>query len=151
MIRIAVICALALLSIVSVASAQTCQASPVAVQILGSGGPGRTPIARRPATFCGLAIGQGFSSTLAAGRSGRGPVQFSSPCCFREVSIHCFVGENLTLGNKRHEHARNKQPLALEIMASSRRAGLVEVVLPTTKERESGHKEPTPAQVAQNE
>jgi len=39
MIRIAVICALALLSIVPAASAQTCQASPVAVQILGSGGP----------------------------------------------------------------------------------------------------------------
>ena len=38
MIRI-VVCVLALFSIVPGASAQTCQASPVAVQILGSGGP----------------------------------------------------------------------------------------------------------------
>ena len=39
MTRLAVICVLALLSIVPTASAQTCQAGPVAVQILGSGGP----------------------------------------------------------------------------------------------------------------
>jgi ribonuclease BN (tRNA processing enzyme) len=39
MIRLAVICVLALLSMVPTASAQTCQASPLAVQILGSGGP----------------------------------------------------------------------------------------------------------------
>jgi len=39
MIRLVAICVLALFSIVPGVSAQTCQASPVAVQILGSGGP----------------------------------------------------------------------------------------------------------------
>ena len=39
MSRLAAICVLALFWIVPSASAQTCQASPVAVQILGSGGP----------------------------------------------------------------------------------------------------------------
>ncbi len=39
MVRIAITCVLALLSIVPTASAQTCQASPLALQILGSGGP----------------------------------------------------------------------------------------------------------------
>jgi ribonuclease BN (tRNA processing enzyme) len=43
MLRPAVICLLALLSIVSSASAQTCAGSPVAVQILGSGGPAINP------------------------------------------------------------------------------------------------------------
>ena len=39
MVRFAVISVLALISIVPTASAQTCQTSPLAVQILGSGGP----------------------------------------------------------------------------------------------------------------
>jgi ribonuclease BN (tRNA processing enzyme) len=39
MIRLAVICVLAWLAIVPNAAAQSCQASPLAVQILGSGGP----------------------------------------------------------------------------------------------------------------
>jgi ribonuclease BN (tRNA processing enzyme) len=39
MIRSAIVCLLALLSIFSSASAQSCVANPVAVQILGSGGP----------------------------------------------------------------------------------------------------------------
>lgn len=39
MIRLAVICVVAMLSIVPTASAQSCQASSMAVQILGSGGP----------------------------------------------------------------------------------------------------------------
>ncbi len=39
MSRLVLVCVLALFSIVPSASAQTCQASPVAVQILGSGGP----------------------------------------------------------------------------------------------------------------
>ena len=40
MIQFAIISLLALLSIPSTASAQSCTAKPVAVQILGSGGPG---------------------------------------------------------------------------------------------------------------
>jgi ribonuclease BN (tRNA processing enzyme) len=40
MIQFAIISLLALLSIPSTASAQSCAANPVAVQILGSGGPG---------------------------------------------------------------------------------------------------------------
>mgnify|MGYP003694548217 CR=1 FL=1 len=40
MIQFAIISLLALLSIPSTASAQSCTANPVAVQILGSGGPG---------------------------------------------------------------------------------------------------------------
>src|SRR5438552_17552586 len=43
MLRPAVISFLALLSIASNASAQTCAGSPVAVQILGSGGPAINP------------------------------------------------------------------------------------------------------------
>lgn len=42
MVRFAVVCAVAMLSIVPSVSAQTCQTSPVAVQILGSGGPRMT-------------------------------------------------------------------------------------------------------------
>ena len=40
LIHFAIISLLALLSIPSTASAQSCTANPVAVQILGSGGPG---------------------------------------------------------------------------------------------------------------
>ena len=40
MIQFAIVGSLALLSIPSTASAQSCTANPVAVQILGSGGPG---------------------------------------------------------------------------------------------------------------
>src|SRR5262249_18653511 len=39
MTRFAIVCALALISIYSEAAAQTCAGNPVAVQILGSGGP----------------------------------------------------------------------------------------------------------------
>jgi hypothetical protein len=39
MIRSSIVCLLALLSMSSSASAQSCVANPVAVQILGSGGP----------------------------------------------------------------------------------------------------------------
>ena len=40
MVQFAIVGLLALLSIPSTASAQSCTANPVAVQILGSGGPG---------------------------------------------------------------------------------------------------------------
>jgi len=49
-IRFAVVSLLALLSMVPAASAQTCQAVPVAVQILGSGGP-RTNAERASASY----------------------------------------------------------------------------------------------------
>jgi hypothetical protein len=43
MIRSVIVCLLALLSILSSASAQSCVGNPVAVQILGSGGPRINP------------------------------------------------------------------------------------------------------------
>ena len=65
MIQFVIVGLLALLFIPSSALAQSCADSPVAVQILGSGGPRSTPIVRHPVISFGSMLRPGYLSILA--------------------------------------------------------------------------------------